>query len=348
MVMRSTVYFLDEVIPSMKGIKRLFKALNVQIKGDVVAIKVHMGEYENYTHVHPFYIKKIAELVKEAGGYPLVADTTVIYGLMRETGLGYHKAAKAHGFSDDYLGCPIIIADGLRGEDGVFINAKNKETEIEGIEIARSFYDSDALIVVSHATGHGNAGFGGAIKNVGMGCVTKSGKKKQHEVTKPLFDRDKCTECGKCLDMCVYDAILPDFEIDKEKCTGCGICLACKEGARYTTRKQREHLQKRIAEATSIISSYFDEHKVFYLSFLTDITFSCDCVRSTGFMSPNIGVLAGNDIVAIDKSSVDMIKKKAMDRDKVFLKNFDVVPEIQIERAQELKLGNAEYEIEKI
>ncbi|MHC1635116.1 MAG: DUF362 domain-containing protein [Candidatus Methanospirareceae archaeon] len=344
---RSKVYFLAEVIPSLKGIERVFKALNTNLKGDIVAIKMHMGEYDNHTHVKPLYVKKIVELVKEAGGEPFVTDTTTIYGPHRDTGLGYHKVASAHGFSPDFLGCPVIIADGLRGEDGVVIaKGEDMDTEIEGIEVARSIYESDALIAISHATGHGGAGFGGAIKNVGMGCVTKKGKELQHAVSKPLFDKEKCVECKRCVERCLYGAIREDFEIEEEKCTGCGLCIAvCKEGARYISREQKERLQRRIAEAACLVLSKFKKEKTFFLNFLTDITAFCDCAKSSDFICPNIGVLASADIVAIDKCSVDMIKGEVGD---VFIKNYDVDPVVQIERAHELKMGNKEYEIEKI
>jgi hypothetical protein len=350
MMMKSMVYYLDEIIPGIEGIERLFKALDPQIKGDIVAVKVHMGEYENFTHLKPFYVQKMVELIKEVGGEPFVTDTTTIYGPMRNTALGYHEVARAHGFSPDYLGCAVIIADGLKGDDGFFVDTKGNGTEIEGIEVARSIYESDALLVLSHATGHSGAGFGGAIKNIGMGCVTKKGKEAQHEVTKPLHDVDKCTKCGECAKECPYNAISSDldFEIDEEKCNGCGRCLGlCPNGvkARYTSREQKEKLQMRIAEAAFGVLKVFATEKVSFFNFLMDITLECDCARSTNFISPNIGVLASNDIVAVDKSTVDMIKKKA--GEKIFMENFDIEPGIQLKRASELGMGSIEYEIEE-
>ncbi|HEX59289.1 MAG TPA: DUF362 domain-containing protein [Methanomicrobia archaeon] len=339
------VYLLEAQFPEVSGIEKLFSKLDLDLDGKFVAIKVHMGELRNVTYVKPFYVRKVVEMVRECGGEPFVTDTTTLYGLMRADALGYYKVAAAHGFVAEHLGCPVLIADGLRGEDGVLVRIEaNAETELKEIEVARLIYESDAMVVVSHATGHGATAFGGALKNVGMGCVTKRGKAAQHEVTKPLFDRERCDGCGRCAKHCAYNAIRDDFEIDMEKCVGCGLCIGlCRQGARFTTREMKESLQRRIAEAACGVLRKFDD--VAFLNFLVDVTEACDCAATLPPLCRNIGVLASKDPVAIDKCSIDLIRKAA-GRD-VFA-SFDVDPEVQVRHAAALGLGSLEYELVQI
>jgi len=339
------VYFLEAQFPEVPGIEKVFNKLNLDLEGKVVAIKVHMGELRNVTYVKPFYVREVVRLVRERGGEPFVTDTTTLYGLMRADALGYYKVAAAHGFTAEYLGCPVLIADGLRGEDGVPVRIEaDVETELKEIEVARLIYESDAMVVVSHATGHGATAFGGALKNVGMGCVTKRGKAAQHEVTKPLLDKERCDGCGRCVKRCAYDAIREDFEIDKEKCTGCGLCIGlCPQGARFTTREMKERLQRRIAEAACGVLKIFDD--VAFLNFLVDVTEACDCAATFPPLCRNIGVLASADPVAVDKCSIALIRKAA-GRDA--FANFDVDPEIQVKHAAALSLGSLEYELVRV
>ncbi|MHC1579781.1 MAG: DUF362 domain-containing protein [Candidatus Alkanophagales archaeon] len=341
------VYLLEAQFPEVSGVERLFGMLDLDLEGKFVAIKVHMGELRNVTYVKPFYVRKVVEMVRGCGGEPFVTDTTTLYGQMRANALGYYKVAAAHGFVAEHLGCPVLIADGLRGEDGVLVRIEGgagAETELKEIEVARLIYESDAMVVVSHATGHGAAAFGGALKNVGMGCVTKRGKAAQHEVTKPLLDRERCDGCGRCAKHCAYNAIREDFEVDTEKCVGCGLCIGvCPRGARYTTREMKERLQRRIAEAACGVLRKFDT--VAFLNFLIDVTGACDCAATLPPLCRNIGVLASEDPVAIDKCSIDLIREAA-GRD-VFA-GFGVDPEVQVRHAAALGLGSPEYELVRI
>jgi uncharacterized Fe-S center protein len=176
----SEVYFLavDKGIPLIEKLETLLERAGIgTVNNGVVALKAHMGERRNKTFIKPRYVKKLVELVKQHGGDPFVTDTTTIYKEGRYTAMDYYRTACAHGFIPSYLGCPVIIADGL-SDDGVQID--------EHVEIAKGIYDSDAMLLVSHATGHCASSFGGAIKNVAMGCVTKKTKFYQHEVTRPV------------------------------------------------------------------------------------------------------------------------------------------------------------------
>ncbi len=165
----SEVYFIDarNGVPFVEKLETLLEKVGEgpgsNLKGNI-ALKMHMGERNNETFIKPFYVQKIAEIVKKQGGDPFVTDTTTLYKFDRYRSMDYYRTAFEHGFLPSYLGCPVIIADGLK-DDGVEVS--------ERVEIARGIYEGDGMVVVSHATGHGTASFGGAIKNVAMGCVTK-------------------------------------------------------------------------------------------------------------------------------------------------------------------------------
>jgi hypothetical protein len=323
-------------MPIVEKLELLLEKVGDELGGNLkgnIALKMHMGERNNESFIKPLYAKKIADVLKKQGGYPFVTDTTTLYKLRRYTAMDYYRTAFEHGFLPSYLGCPVIIADGLK-DDGVEVS--------ENVEIARSIYESDAMVVISHATGHGSASFGGAIKNVAMGCVTKKSKIYQHEVTKPAYDNELCTQCDACIEECKFDAIEikenGDRELINEKCVGCGCCIAaCETGALHLQVGAKENLQLRIAEvANTVLKSLPYSNCIFFINFLLDITPFCDCEdRSPEYMCPDIGILASKDIVAIDQATIDLIGKHSFDGD----------PTIQVREAHRLGLGELEYEI---
>jgi len=334
------VYFIDagKGVPIAEKIETLLKKVadgpGSNLKGNI-ALKMHMGERNNETFIKPFYVKKIAEIVKKQGGDPFVTDTTTLYRLGRYNAIDYYKTAFEHGFLPSYLGCPVIIADGLK-DDGVEVS--------ENVEIARSIYESEGMVVVSHATGHGSASFGGAIKNVAMGCVTKKSKVYQHEVTKPTYDNELCTQCDACIEECKFDAIERkengDRELIREKCMGCGCCItACEAGALHLQEGTKEKLQLRIAEVANTVLRKLPYSNFIFINFLIDITPFCDCEdRPLEYISPDRGILASKDIVAIDQATIDLIGRHSFEGD----------PTIQVKEAHRLGLGEQEYEIRKV
>ena len=216
--MSSKVFFIKDV--KEEKLHALLEHAGVGDLTGVVALKMHMGERNNRTFVKPVFIKPIVEAVKKHGGRPFVTDTTTIYKEKRYTAMDYYETAFAHGFLPSSLGCPVLIADGLK-DDGVPVS--------EHVEIAKSIYESDSMLVISHATGHCASSFGGALKNVAMGCVTKKTKKYQHEVTRPVLNRDLCTDCDKCREVCKHHAISEAHLINLDACVGCGACIAVCE-----------------------------------------------------------------------------------------------------------------------
>ena len=324
----SKVYFLDAKETLIEKLETLLeKVVGDDLKG-ITALKMHMGERNNKTFVKPLYVKKIVEVVQKHGGDPFVTDTTTIYKAERYTAMDYYRTAFAHGFLPSYLGCPVIIADGLK-DDGVEVNEK--------VEIAKSIYDSDEMLVVSHATGHGASSFGGAIKNVAMGCVTKKTKIYQHEVTQPVLDTDLCNQCDKCREVCKHDAISEDYELILENCIGCGSCIdVCETDALKSPEDMYTNLQRRLAEVAHAVLRNIPYSKFIFVNFLIDITPFCDCAEfAPEYMSPDIGVLASEDIVAVDTATIDMIGKHLFDGD----------PTVQVREAHRLGLGELEYEI---
>ncbi len=281
-------------------------------KGDTVAVKTHMGDSGNTTHIHPAIIRRVVDMVKEAGGKPFVTDTTVLYGRRRFTELGYLEVASENGFNPESMGCPIVIADGMNGMDGMRV--EGDWNVLKGVEVASAIHSADAMIVVSHPTGHARAGFGGALKNMAMGCVTKRGKIVQHSVLRPSFDESKCTLCGDCIDVCPSRAILLEREtgnidFDVDVCFGCEICVfSCKQKAWVSNVDMIPEFQIRVADSAAGVMAAFDPGKVSFVNIALNITWHCDCTDfSDRPVVPDIGLLASMDPLSIDQASSDLI-----------------------------------------
>ena len=326
----SKVYLLEAEAGIIENLELLLEKAGVSNLTGVTAVKTHMGERKNKTFIQPYYVKKIVEVLKNHGCDPFVTDTTTMYKGNRYTAMAYYRTAFAHGFLPSYLDCPVIIADGLKDE-GVQVN--------ERVEIAKSIYDSDTMLVVSHATGHSASSFGGAIKNVAMGCVTKSTKIYQHEETRPIWNPDLCTDCDKCREICKFDAITEDHELILENCVGCESCsYVCDSGALKSPDDESEKLQKRLAEVAHAVLRNLPYSKCIFVNFLIDITPFCDCAEfAPEYISPDIGVLASSDIVAVDQATIELIGNPKFQGD----------PSVQVREAHRMGLGERKYEIVK-
>ncbi len=345
----SEVYFKSASTPYAKdalylSIERLMDEINIE-KGDFVAIKIHMGELGNIGYIRPIFVRKVVDFIKKKGGNPFITDTTTLYGGKRGNAIDYLYTASINGFSISSMNCPIIIADGLMGNDEEIVNIDGNE-----IAAAKAIMEADYLITLSHFKGHGMAGFGGAIKNIGMGCCSKKGKIWQHEVTKPLYDENKCIFCKKCLNFCPWNAIYEKngkIMIDYEKCKGCGACtVLCEQKCFYITNEMAANFQKRIAIATKAVLKKFG-NKLYFLNFLMDITPRCDCCSFPDKpIIDDIGILASSDIVSIDKASYDLILSKA--KKDIFYELHGIDGKVQIEEAERIGLGSQEYEIIEI
>ncbi|HEC88505.1 MAG TPA: DUF362 domain-containing protein [Thermoplasmata archaeon] len=344
------VYFKSASTPYAKdalylSIEKFMKKVNFIEKGDIVAIKLHMGELGNTGYVRPVFVRKVVEFVKTKGGKPFLTDTTTLYGGKRGNAVDYLITASINGFSISSMGCPIIIADGLLGKEEETLSIQGHE-----IGVAKAIIEADSLIVLSHFKGHGMAGFGGAIKNLGMGCCGKKGKIWQHEVSKPLYNETKCILCMKCLTFCPAGAISEDegkISIEYEKCIGCGACtVLCEKGCFYLTNEIAEKFQRRVAISAKAVLKKFLE-KSYFINFLMDITPRCDCCSFADRpLIKDIGILASKDAVAIDKASYDLICDTA--KKDIFYEIHGINGLVQIEEAENLLIGEKEYELFEI
>jgi len=324
--MASKVYFVDvRSLAANQSLERklvtLFKAAatgEIISEGDLVAIKMHFGEPGNHRLIRPQHVRVIVEKVKEAGGRPFVTDTTGM-GLTSARGTAERclKAAMMNGYAPDTIGAPLVVADGPKGFFGVKVRVDG--LRLKEVEIAQAIAEADALISLAHAKGHPRTGFGGALKNIGVGCVTKCGRAPLHLSRKPQVDWDKCDNCEKCVTFCPVGAIDKASKssskplINHDRCIwGCGCWDICPEKAISSWSAMHHGTNKelciRIADAASAVIDSIGRSKVMFFNFGYDVTPHCDCAPYGDTpIVPDIGILASRDPVALDKASIDMI-----------------------------------------
>lgn len=339
----------------LEGLENLFmnSLVDVVSKGDSVAVKLHMGELGNLTYIRPAYVRKVVELVKKVGGKPFVTDTTSLYTKKRFTGKGYLEAAAYNGFTKETVGAPIIIAD-KDGYDGseFLIEKKVDECGFNSIKIASGLLKADSIITVTHAKGHLLTGFGGSMKNIGMGFVTKEGKAAQHSANRPILNESKCDECDICIEECVFKALSMQNgkpKMDLEKCMSCSHCMfECPNKAWKWPDNSKEKLQSYLAHAVYGILNGL-KSKIGYLNFIQDVTPLCDCCTPSGnALIQDIGILASLDPVAIDKASIDLIDKEMpgplSQKDKIGKHN-QTSSMIHLKLAEKLGVGGLNYNL---
>jgi uncharacterized protein len=280
-------------------------------KDDLVAVKLHFGETGNTGFVNPIFVREAVGRVKAHGGKPFLTDANTLYSGMRANGVDHIRCAIQNGFSYATVEAPIIIADGIDGRDAVDVPIAG--THFESVRIGSAAVHADAMVVITHVKGHEATGFGGALKNVGMGLGCRSAKQRMHADFRPEVGAEKCSGCGRCEKRCPVAAIAigPDrvATVDYEVCYGCGECVAaCPNGAIAVQWKTTPlALQEKIVEHVQGALSGKDG-KVVYLSFVTAVSPDCDCWDfSDAPIVGDIGVLASTDIVAIDQAAYDLV-----------------------------------------
>lgn len=314
---------------------------------DHTAIKVHFGEKQSDTFLSPDLISPIVHCIRERGARPFLTDTNVLYKSVRDNAVTHLELAYEHGFTFERVGAPVIIADGIKGinETAIAINAPLNKT----VSLATEIVTANSIIVISHATGHINAGLGATIKNMGMGMASRKGKLTQHSQSKPRIDSHKCNACAICAHWCPTGAIVvgEQFAVINERvCIGCGECLTmCRRGAiRFRWDNTSINLQHQIAEhALGIMTA--KRGKIGFLTFMLNMTKDCDClVGKQTPLIPDIGVLAGIDPVAIDQAVLDLTRRY----------HHKTLPELaypnndateQIRYGEEIGLGCRHYEL---
>ena len=273
-----------------------------------VAIKMHFGELGNFAYLRPNYVKAVADLIKSFGGRPFLTDCNTLYPGSRKNAVDHLYNAEVNGFNSVTTGCYIIIGDGLKGTDDVTVPVPGGVYCKEAY-IGRSLYDADIIVSLSHFKGHEMAGFGGAIKNIGMGGGSRAGKMQQHSDGKPVVNPDLCRSCRKCARECGSDAISYDSGkayIHQDICKGCGRCIgACAFDAIGTPfDTAADMLGRKMAEYTAAICN---GKPCFHISLIMDVSPNCDCHgENDAPILPDLGMLASFDPVALDQACVDL------------------------------------------
>lgn len=373
--MSSVVYFgnmrtkrgssLPEKVERMLGELSMYKNMR---EGELVAIKLHFGERGVTGFVRPLFIRRIVDMIREAGGKPFLTDANTLYRGERSNAVDHINLAVQHGFAYAGVNAPIIIADGLNGKDYVEVDVGGKY--FEKVKIASAAHHADSLLSVAHGKGHMLFGFGGAIKNVGMGLGARSGKQMMHADLVPKIVSKKCVGCGLCVKWCPTDSLilrdrkereLPLSELKQSTCTGCGECVVTcpHEAIKISWSGAPQSVQEKAVEFALAVAKE-KPGKIGAINFLTDITPDCDCMpHSDAPIVADIGILASDDMVAIDRASIDLINRQpslrgtAIPDDKLEeADKFGVIHNLdwthQFDYAEKIGLGDTDYEIEEI
>jgi len=336
------------------GIKSVIRRQNL------IAVKVHFGEKGNTAFIRPIFIRDIIDSITSLGAKPFLTDTNTLYRGERSEAVSHVAIALVHGFNFTATASPVIIADGLRGTDATRIAIQAKH--FSEVLIGSAITNADALVCVSHFKGHELSGFGGALKNLGMGCASREGKMKQHTDICPTIERKDCTGCGRCMDQCPVQAIgsiKKKAVINSSICIGCAKCITvCPQGAVTINWDENNHLfqEKMVEYALGVVNN--KKENVLFINFLTTISPQCDCYgHADQSIVPDIGILASTDPVAIDQASADLVNSQQGVIHSALIKNRkphqdkfrglypSVDWEVQLSYAQQLHIGTRRYKL---
>lgn len=284
---------------------------DIDFQDKYAAIKIHFGEYGNLAFLRPNYAKVVADVVKEMGGKPFLTDCNTLYVGCRKNAIDHMETAYMNGFNPYNTGCHVIIGDGLKGTDEELVPVDG--AYVKEAKIGQAVMDADVFISLTHFKGHEATGFGGTMKNIGMGCGSRAGKMEMHSNGKPAVDQSHCVGCGACKRICAHDA--PKIEnglatIELEKCVGCGRCIgACPKDAVHPTEdNSNDVLNCKIAEYTKAV---VQNRPCFHISLICDVSPNCDCHSENDVpIIPNVGMLASFDPVALDVACADLCNKQ--------------------------------------
>ena len=339
---------------------------------ELTAVKIHFGERGVTSHVQPLMVKPVLDFLSASGARPFLTDANTLYVGQRGEAVSHAMQAALHGFDPLLMGAPVIIADGLRGANQVALPVRGGK-HVKEAYIGADIAGADLLVSINHVKGHELAGFGGALKNIGMGSASKQGKMQQHVTTGPLVDIGKCVACGNCVELCaskalkLVDAVEPaksgkkrkHIKLDLKRCVGCGACfLGCKTGALEINWKTdvAAFLERMMEYAAAVLLAR--KQPSLHVSFVTNVTPDCDCMGfSDACICPDIGILASLDPVAIDQAAVDLINRAEplwpshlpkglkAGQDKFRAMRPHLPEHMGLDYAEKLGLGTREYEL---
>lgn len=314
---------------------------------EFVAVKMHFGEQGNDGYIRPELVSPVIAMLRDRQARPFLTDTNTIYSGPRRDALGHLQVAADHGFSLERMGVPVIIADGLRGTDAEEVAVGGKH--FRQVHIATAIRRAHAMMVLSHFKGHILAGFGGALKNLGMGCGSRRGKFEMHSSLPPQIDAESCIACGACVTACSHGAMTMHGgapALDVKACAGCGECaVICPVGAITIASFDASALmQERFAEYAA---GAVEGRRCFYVNFLNHITPNCDCMsRNEQCIAPDIGILASSDPVAIDQASYDLVIQGRGDVFRQARPQIDAT--VQLAHAEQLGIGSRAYQLVEV
>lgn len=367
---KSKVYFTDLRVKNgdnlLTKLQRLIKKAgigDIDFQDQYVAIKMHFGEPGNLAFLRPNYAKAVADVVRELGGKPFLTDCNTLYVGGRKNALDHIDSAYGNGFVPYATGCHVLIADGLKGTDDVAVPVEGGEY-VKEAKIGRAVMDADIFISLTHFKGHEATGFGGTLKNIGMGCGSRGGKMEMHSAGKPHVNQDSCVGCGKCTKICAHSAaVVTDGKasIDHNKCVGCGRCIGVcpKDAVCAASDEANDILNCKIAEYSKAV---VDGRPNFHISLVIDVSPYCDChAENDAAIIPDVGMFASFDPVALDMACADAANAQPAMRDSLLGEALEhhhhegcdhftaVSPDTNwksaIEHAVKIGLGNAEYEL---
>lgn len=369
MAEKSKVYMMDlRAKPGTNLLDKLEKLVkragirDIDFEKKFAVIKIHFGETGNLAYIRPNYAARIVEIIKEQGGKVFISDSNTLYTGTRANAVDHLETAAKNGFNRLSLGCDVIIADGLKGTDytEVEIDQKNCKTA----KIGTAFMDADIFISMNHFKGHEMTGFGGALKNIGMGCGSRGGKMEMHSSSNPHIVDEACIGCRKCYEACAHGAITMQDKkavINYDYCVGCGQCVAvCQYGAAQVDWNEAGvTAAEKIAEYTYAV---IKDKPNFHINFVMNVSPDCDCWGHNDMpLIADIGILASFDPLALDQACVDLVKaadplkgnvleeKEWKDGDDKFrCVHGNVDYEAGMRYAQEIGVGSLEYDLVKI
>jgi len=347
--MTSVVYYVKGC--STTSFEKLLEKLDLSFisPNEFVAIKTHFGEENNITFISPEVYLPLVKILKQKNCLAYFTDTNTIYRGKRANAVEHLILASKHKFDINFLGIPVIIADGLKGND--YVEVEISLNYFEKAKIASYIYYSDILICLSHFKGHILFGFAGTIKNLGMGCAARPAKYLLHNVLKPKVDTTKCTACGICVKVCPAEALKIENKkvvMIVEKCVGCGECIHVCEKRVFSIPWDLSYKEVQERTVEYAYAAIKNKKKCLFINFLDNITKDCDCInKKQEVLAKDIGIVAGFDPVSVDFCSLkivnDYFKKDIF---KELWKEIDYNP--QIEYAVKIGLGKKEYSIVEV
>ncbi len=369
---KSKVYFTTFKTSYTENIPRKLRRLILTAGIDKIdfidkyaAIKIHFGELGNLAFLRPNYAKVVVDVVKELGGKVFLTDCNTLYVGSRKNALDHLDTAYENGFSPFSTGCHVIIADGLKGTDEELVPLDGEY--IKEAKIGRAVMDADVLISLNHFKGHEMAGFGGALKNIGMGCGSRAGKMEMHSEGKPYVNQEQCVGCGMCTKICAHEGVTvtgKKASIDHGKCAGCGRCIGVcpKDAIQPSFGESNDILNYKMAEYSKAV---LKDRPHFHISIVCDVSPNCDCHAENDIpIIPNVGMFASFDPVALDVACADACNRQPVIAGSVLYEehgnhyesgndHFHMVhPDTNwktcVAHAQKIGIGTQEYELIEI